>query len=51
MYCPKFSEIRLVPCPRPPDKETLLKDFKKLTADQKLSTGIDDNHFPHRMLN
>ena len=48
MYCPKFAEIRLVPCPRPPDKDTLLKDFRKLTSTQRLSTGIDDVHVPDK---
>lgn len=24
-YCPKYSDIRLLPCPRPPDKDTLIK--------------------------
>ena len=48
MYCPLYKDIRLVPCPRPPDKDTLLRDFKKVTADQKLSTGIDENHVPDK---
>ena len=48
MYCPKYSEIRLVPCPRPPDKDTLLKDFRKITSGQKLSTGIDETHVPDK---
>ena len=30
LYCPKYAEIRLVPCPKPPEKEVLLKDFKRL---------------------
>ena len=48
VYCPKYSEIRLVPCPRGPDKNTLLKDFRKITSSQKLSTGIDENHVPDK---
>ena len=48
MYCPLYKDIRLVPCPRPPDKDTLLRDFRKVTADQKLSTGIDENHVPDK---
>jgi hypothetical protein len=48
VYCPKYSEIRLVPCPRGPDKNTLLRDFRKITSSQKLSTGIDENHVPDK---
>ena len=48
VYCPKYSEIRLVPCPRAPDKDTLLKDFKKVLSNKKQSTGIDENHVPDK---
>jgi len=30
IYCPKYSDIKLIPCFRPPDKEILLKDFNRL---------------------
>ena len=29
LYCPKYSDIRLVPCPKPPEKDVLLKDFTR----------------------
>ena len=48
VYCPKFSEIKLVPCPRPPDKEVLLKDLKRYFASQQKSTGIDETHMPDK---
>jgi hypothetical protein len=25
LTCPRYSEVRLLPCPIPPDKETLIK--------------------------
>jgi hypothetical protein len=25
VLCPKYNAIKLLPCPRPPDKETLIK--------------------------
>jgi hypothetical protein len=25
IFCPKYADIKLLPCPRPPDKETLIK--------------------------
>ena len=27
VFCPKYEDIRLILCPRPPDKSLLLKDF------------------------
>ena len=32
-YCPKFSDVKLRPCPRPPSKEVLLKKFLKIVAE------------------
>jgi hypothetical protein len=32
-FCPKFSDVKLRPCPRPPSKEVLLKKFLKIVAD------------------
>ncbi len=29
-FCPKYSEIKLRPCPRPPNKDLLLKKFLKI---------------------
>ena len=48
VYCPKYSDIRLVPCPKPPEKEVLLRDFARLMSSEKRSAGIDVNHVPDK---
>jgi hypothetical protein len=46
VYCPKYEDIKLVPCPKPPEKDVLLKDFTKLMQSEKKSADIDDAHMP-----
>ena len=29
-FCPKYSEIKMLPCPRPPNKDVLLKKFLEI---------------------
>lgn len=41
-WCPKFSEIRLLPCPRPPSKETLMKKFLKMVKEKQLKNVTVD---------
>ena len=48
VYCPKFSDIKLVPWPRPPEKEVMLKDIKKHFASMQKTTGIDETHVPDK---
>ena len=38
----------MVPCPKPPEKEVLLKDFMKLMTAMKKNAGIEDNHMPDK---
>ena len=44
VFCPKYEDIRLIPCPRPPDKTLLLKDFSKMVLAMKKDSGINDVH-------
>lgn len=48
LFCPRFEQIRLVPCPRPPDKTLLLRDFLKLVQTEKKESGIDEAHAPDK---
>lgn len=49
LYCPMFKDIRLLPCPRPPDKETLLKYAKQIQTPGNLSLGFHDiDHTPNK---
>ena len=41
VFCPKFEEIRLKPCPSPPKKEELLEYIRRMEAEQKVSLGIN----------
>jgi hypothetical protein len=48
-FCPKYSDIKLRPCPRPPNKDLLLKKFLKIALDSGWqSIGIDDKHIPDK---
>jgi hypothetical protein len=49
IFCPKYSDIRLLPCPRPPDKETLIKYANQIKTpnNKPLAIGSDD-HTPDK---
>ena len=47
-WCPKFADIRLLPCPRPPAKGTLLEKFTALSAANKWTTGASEDHVPDK---
>jgi len=48
VLCPRYDEVRLKPCPFPPDKETLLRLAQKIAEHRGKPTGIDDKHTPNR---
>ena len=48
VLCPKYKDIKLLPCPKPPDKETLISYAQDATADQSKSLGIDGMHTPDK---
>ena len=48
IFCPNYEEIRLVPCPRAPNKDTMLRDFNKIMVARKQISGIDDGHMPDK---
>jgi hypothetical protein len=48
-YCPKYSEIKMLPCPRPPTVDVLLKKFHRICKDQNLVlVGVDESHMPDK---
>jgi hypothetical protein len=48
-FCPKYSDIRLLPCPRPPDKDTLIGYSKQIKIPNGKTLGIgDDDHTPDK---
>ena len=48
LFCPRYEEVRLKPCPRPPDKETLLKHVQNAANNRGKPTGIDEKHTPNK---
>lgn len=49
LWCPKFSDIRLLPCTRPPSKDILLyKLLRMLELKVQVPHGIDENHVPNK---
>jgi hypothetical protein len=48
-FCPKYAEIKMLPCPRPPCKQVLLDKFHRICHGQNLvHTGVDDKHIPDK---
>ena len=42
-YCPKFADVGLLPCPKPPSKRDLVLLVNRVVHLQKtLSTGMDE---------
>lgn len=49
VYCPKFSDIKLAPCPQPPDKDTLIKYANQIRTPNGKPLGIgSDDHTPDK---
>ena len=49
LYCPKFVDIKLLPCPRPPDKDTLIKYAKEIKTPGSKKLGMfDEQHTPNK---
>jgi|LauGreDrversion4_2_1035121.scaffolds.fasta_scaffold1181848_1 hypothetical protein len=46
LYCPKYVDIRLRPCPLPPDKDHLIKMCQTSAGNKSL--GIDEAHQPDK---
>ena len=48
-FCPRFKDIKMLPCPRPPNKELLQLKFQTLVATMEWAmTGIDEKHQPDK---
>jgi hypothetical protein len=49
IFCPKYSDIKLAPCPSPPDKETLIKWVNQIKSPTGKTFGIGiDDHTPNK---
>ena len=47
-YCPKYSDLRMGPCPVPPGKDLVVQEVLKVLAEKKLSIGPLDKACPER---
>jgi hypothetical protein len=48
-FCPKYDEIKMLPCPRPPTKQILLDKFHAICQEQNLvHVGVDEKHVPDK---
>jgi hypothetical protein len=48
-FCPKRVDIRMLPCPRPPNKELLVQLFRELAeANTWRLVGFDEKHHPDK---
>ena len=47
---PKFSEIRLQPCPWPPTKKILVEMLAQILIGKKKALYLDNKHLPKRVL-
>ena len=48
-WCPKYSELRMLPCPKPPLKEALMGKIETLCFNKKLNIAwIDVQHMPDK---
>ena len=47
-FCPHYKDVKLLPCPRPPPVELLLRKFHRICEGRKLLNhcGVDEVHQP-----
>ena len=48
IWCPKYKDVRLRPCPDPPTKETLMNILAELTTKFKLDFGAKEYATPDK---
>ena len=46
VYCPKYEDIKMLPCPRPPSKTVLYEKFKAIMPSKKFTIAFDEKHLP-----
>ena len=49
-FCPHYKEVKLMPCPRPPPVELLLRKFRRICESRNLlnNCGVDEVHQPDK---
>ena len=44
IWCPRYREVRLLPCPRPPSKEVLMMKLAAVMDATNRISGVDPHH-------
>jgi len=49
-FCPHYKDVKLLPCPRPPPVELLLRKFHRICEGRNLlnNCGVDEVHQPDK---
>ena len=49
-FCPHYKDVKLLPCPRPPPVELLLRKFHRICESRNLlnNCGVDEVHQPNK---
>ena len=47
VFCPKYEEVRLRPCPHPPPKEMLLKEVTRIAGKAQQTKSDTSKHEPN----
>jgi hypothetical protein len=48
-FCPRFADIKMLPCPRPPNVEVLISKYLEICVTHNFTDcGIDDKHQPDK---
>lgn len=48
IWCIKFKEVKLLPCPRPPPKQVMVEKFHALATANKWVTAVTEDHMPDK---
>ena len=49
VFCPKYDEIKMLPCPRPPSKDVLMQKFLRICSLNNFTIiGVDEKHVPDK---
>ena len=48
IWCPKYSDLKPLPCPDPPMREMVLEEVVKYSTDKGYDIGANENRLPDR---
>jgi len=48
IWCIKYKDVKLLPCPRPPSKQLLIEKFQAMATANKWVTCVTEDHVPDK---